>query len=133
MRMDTLNEKALALLAAMGIEAPESDPLFRFIVDSVTESILNETNQDELPEGLVNLAAEMVAGKYLQALKASGSEKLSAINLDAAVKQIEEGDTSVTFAVGEGSQTPEQRLDDLISRLCDGRRGEIYKYRRLLW
>ena len=128
-----MEQKSLALLTALNVEPQESDPLFLFIVDSVTESILNETNQDELPEGLVNLAAEMVVGKYLQSLKAAGSEKLSAINLDAAVKQIEEGDTSVTFAVGEGSQTPEQRLDDLISRLCDGRRGEIYKYRRLLW
>lgn len=55
------------------------------------------------------------------------------MDLDAAVKQIQEGDTSVTFAAGEGSQTPEQRLDSLIDRLTAGREKELVRYRRLIW
>jgi len=53
--------------------------------------------------------------------------------LDAAVKSIQEGDTNITFALGEGSSTPEQRLNSLIDYLINGRIGEIYRYRRLVW
>ena len=59
--------------------------------------------------------------------------QLDGFDLEAAVKQITEGDTSVTFAVGEGSQTPEQRLDRLIAGLLEGRKDELYRYRRFVW
>ena len=56
------------------------------------------------------------------------------IDLDAAaVKSIQEGDTNIIFALGEGSSTPEQRLNSLIDYLINGRIGEIYRYRRLVW
>lgn len=53
----------------------------------------------------------MAAGQYLQAKKAAGCLEMEGINLEPVAKQIQEGDTSVSFAVGEGSLTPEQRLD----------------------
>ena len=75
----------------------------------------------------------MAAGFYLAAKKAAGQLNLEGVDLDAAVKQIQEGDTSITFAAGEGSQTPEQRLDSLIDRLTAGREKELVRYRRLIW
>lgn len=85
------------------------------------------------PEGLENIAVSMAAGFYLAAKKAAGQLNLAGVDLDAAVKQIQEGDTSITFAAGEGSQTPEQRLDSLIDRLTAGREKELVRYRRLIW
>lgn len=65
-------------------------------------------------------------------IKCSG--QLEGFDLDAAaVKSIQEGDTNITFALGEGSSTPEQRLNSLIDYLINGRIGEIYRYRRLVW
>ena len=49
------------------------------------------------------------------------------------MKSIQEGDTNITFASGEGSLTPEQRLDVLIARLTADRSREILRYRRLVW
>ncbi|HUM42445.1 MAG TPA: hypothetical protein PKI14_05825, partial [Fervidobacterium sp.] len=55
------------------------------------------------------------------------------IDIDAAVKQIQEGDTNVTFAFGNGSMTPEQRLDSLIAYLMTSGKSQFVHYRRLRW
>lgn len=126
-------EKAVTLLGALGLTVAADDPLLVFIGNSVTERVLNETNQTTIPEGLEYLAAEMVVGEYLNALKGSGQLNMDGIDLEAAVKQIQEGDTNIVFAIGAGSSTPEQRLDALIAYLITGRTREFIRYRRLLW
>ena len=46
--------------------------------------------------------------------------------MSAAVKQVQTGDTNITFAIGQGSMTPEQRLDSLIAYLRT--RGKVILY-----
>ena len=58
---------------------------------------------------------------------------MNGLDFEAAIKQIQEGDTNTVFAVGEGSLTPEQRLEVLISRLTRDRTREFIRYRRLVW
>lgn len=128
-----MREQAVALLEALGLTVAADDALLGFIVSSVTERIKNETNQTAVPEGLTYVGAEMIAGEYLNALKGSGQLNMDGIDLEAAVKQIQEGDTNIVFAIGAGSSTPEQRLDALITYLITGRTREFIRYRRLLW
>lgn len=40
---------------------------------------------------------------------------------------------NTVFSVGDGSYTPEQRLNSLIDFLINGRVGEIYRYRKMVW
>lgn len=126
-----MREDAVALLDAFGVQGAADDPLLDFIIATVTERIKNETNQPAIPDGLNRLAVEMVAGQYLSLKKGSG--QLEGFDLEAAVKQIQEGDTNTVFAIGEGNTTPEQRLDTLINYLMNGRTREFIKYRRLVW
>ena len=126
-----MREDVVALLEAFGVTVAADDPLLDFIIATVTERIKNETNQPAIPEGLNRLAVEMVAGQYLSLKKGSG--QLEGFDLEAAVKQIQEGDTNTVFAIGEGNTTPEQRLDALINYLMNGRTREFIKYRRLVW
>lgn len=119
------------LLKALGITVPDGDPLLGFICKSVEERVKNETNQQEIPAGLHYMAVEMAVGQYLSWKKDAG--QLEGFDLDAAVKSIQEGDTNITFAIGEGSATPEQRLNNLINYLINGRTREFIRYRRLLW
>lgn len=126
-----MREDVVALLDAFGVMGAADDPLLDFIISTVTERIKNETNQPAIPEGLNRLAVEMVAGQYLSLKKGSG--QLEGFDLEAAVKQIQEGDTNTVFAIGEGNTTPEQRLDTLINYLINGRTREFIKYRRLVW
>ena len=115
-------EDVTALLEALGVTGADGDPLLPYMINSVTERVKNETNQPEIPDGLHYVAVELVVGEYLYGL-----------DLEAAVKQIQEGDTNTVFAIGDGSMTPEQRLEALISRLSRDRTREFIRYRRLVW
>ena len=126
-----MRKETAALLRALGVTGAGKDPMLDMVVDMVAQRIQNETNRTDIPEGLQSAAVSMAAGEYLRWKKAAGQLEGFALE-EAAVKQIQEGDTSISFAVGEGAQTPEQRLDALIASLT-GRQGEIYRYRRLVW
>lgn len=127
-----MREKVVVMLTALGVAGAADDSLLDIVLNNVQWRIKNLSNLSEIPEGLESLAVSMAVGEYLNMKKCSG--QLEGFDLDAAaVKSIQEGDTNITFALGEGSSTPEQRLNSLIDYLINGRIGEIYRYRRLVW
>lgn len=126
-----MRDQVISMLTALGVTGATTDPLLDILLQNVQQRILNKTNQSVIPEGLESVAVSMAVGEYLNMKKCSG--QLEGFDLDAAVKSIQEGDTNITFALGEGSSTPEQRLNSLIDYLINGRIGEIYRYRRLVW
>lgn len=127
-----MRDKAVAMLMALGVAGAADDPLLDIALNNVQWRIKNLSNLSEIPEGLESLAVSMAVGEYLNMKKCSG--QLEGFDLDAAaMKSIQEGDTNITFALGEGSSTPEQRLNSLIDYLINRRIGEIYRYRRLVW
>ncbi len=126
--MNPITEK----LSLMGISIPiEHQEVLSFLKLEVEESLQNLCNIEEIPEKAKSIISDMVMGKYLSFLKNAG--KLEGFDLEAAVKTIQEGDTSVSFALGEGSLTPEQRLDNLIQYLLYGRKGELICFRKIRW
>ena len=126
-----MRDKAVAMLTALGVAGAADDPLLDIALNNVQWRIKNLSNLSEIPEGLESLAVSMAVGEYLNMKKVSG--QLDGFDLDAAIKQIQEGDTNTVCAIGDGSSTPEQRLNSLIDYLINGRIGEIYRYRRLVW
>lgn len=126
-----MRDNVISLLIAFGVTGAETDPLIDFVIDSVAERIKNETNLTSIPDGLTKLAVEMAVGQYLSLKKSLG--QLEGFDLETAIKQIQEGDTNTVFAIGEGSTTPEQRLDALINYLINGRTREFIRYRRVVW
>lgn len=126
-----MRDDVVAMLTALGVTGADTDPLLDIFLMNVQQRIMNKINCSYIPEGLEGVAVYMAVGEYLNAKKATG--QLTGFDLDAAVKSIQEGDTNITFALGEGSSTPEQRLNSLIDYLINGRIGEIYRYRRLVW
>lgn len=119
------------MLTALGVAGAADDPLLDMVLNNVQWRIKNLSNLSEIPEGLESLAVSMVVGEYLNMKKCSG--QLEGFDLDAAVKSIQEGDTNTVFSVGDGSYTPEQRLNSLIDFLINGQIGEIYRYRKMVW
>ena len=121
-------------LEAFGIVIDENDELsLNFCIEKVRDTIKNETNQQDVPEGLEHIAADMVVGELLMAKKAFTPDKLIGIDLGYAVKQLQAGDTNTVFATGEGSMTPEQRLNAFISYLLSYGKDEFNSYRRIKW
>lgn len=96
------------------------------------EYILNNCNLSAVPEGLYYTYVNMICGRFLKMLKDAGRLDGS-FDLSAAISSIQEGDTQVSFAVGQGSTTPEQRFDGLLDFLIHGRDGDLTCYRRLKW
>ena len=127
-----MREDVVTLLAALGVAGAAENPLLDLVINQVQWRIKNLTNLQEVPEGLVGPAVQMAAGEFLSMMKGSG--QLEGFELEeAAIKQIQEGDTNTVFSVGDGSYTPEQRLNSLIDFLINGRIGEIYRYRKMVW
>jgi len=122
----------LLRLGSLGYVIKEGDDwMISFGIQKVESNIKNECNVTLIPDGLYKTAVEMICGEFLFTKKQSG--KLEGFNLDAALKSVQAGDTTVTFAVGSGSMTPEQRLDSLLSHLMSNGRGEFACYRKIKW
>ena len=126
-----MRDQVISMLTALGVTGAATDPLLDILLQNVQQRILNKTNQSVIPEGLESVAVYMAVGEYLNKKKTVG--QLTGFDLDAAIKQIQEGDTNTVFAIGEGSLTPEQRLNGLIDYLINGRSDELYRYRKLVW
>lgn len=119
-------------LASFGYEVTEADAwVLGFIIQKVENYIKNNCNVDVVPEGLHQIAVDMAVGEFLLGKKSTG--QLTGFNLEAAIKQIQEGDTTVTFAYGDGDSTPEKRLDGLISYLMTYGKGSFASYRCIKW
>lgn len=135
-----LYERAAARLAAFGYELTEADAaLLSLSAEKAEWTVKNDCNVPEVPDGLLPAAADLAVGEFLRAKKTFAAGDLTAAGMamdsDAAVKQLQIGDTSTTFAtVAEsGSQTPEQRLDALIAALLASGRRNFACYRRIRW
>ena len=126
-----MRDQVISMLTALGVTGAATDPLLDILLQNVQQRILNKTNQSVIPEGLESVAVYMAVGEYLNMKKTVG--QLTGFDLDAAIKQIQEGDTNTVFAIGEGSLTPEQRLNGVIDYLINGRSDELYRYRKLVW
>ena len=126
-----MRDQVISMLTALGVTGAATDPLLDILLQNVQQRILNKTNQSVIQEGLESVAIYMAVGEYLNMKKTVG--QLTGFDLDAAIKQIQEGDTNTVFAIGEGSLTPEQRLNGLIDYLINGRSDELYRYRKLVW
>jgi len=121
-------------LQSLGYTVSESDSwAVAFAVQSVVNRIKNECNIAAVPEGLIQVAVDMVCGEFLLAKKSSGG--LEGFNVDlnsAALKQTQSGDTNVVFAV-EGVNSAEQRLDTVIKWLINYGKSQFITYRRIKW
>ena len=126
--------KAKERIESFGYEFKNSDKvILDFAIQKVENTIKNECNVNEIPEGLFNIAVDMAAGEFLLSKKTFAPEDLSEFDLSYAVKQIQTGDTNTVFAVGDGSLTDEQRLDAFINHLLTYGRKEFLCYRKLRW
>lgn len=129
-----MQEQVKERLQAFGYEWQEGDEItLDFSVQKVENTIKNDCNVPAIPEGLKNIAIDMAVGEFLTAKKTFSPDSIAGLDFDAAVKQIQTGDTSTVFAVGEGSLTAEQRLDNLLHYLLTYGREQFSCYRRIRW
>lgn len=121
-------------LKSFGYEVRAEDAFaLTFCIEKVQNTIKNEINAKDIPEGLEHIAVDMAAGEFLLSKKTFAPSEIEGLDLDYAVKQIQTGDTNTVFATGEGSLTPEQRLNSFINYLLTYGREEFSCYRKIRW
>ena len=121
-------------LRSFGYEILDGDKaILAFSIQKVKNTIKNDCNVLDIPEGLKCIAVDMAVGEFLTAKKTFSPDNLEGIDLDLAVKQIQEGDTNIVFAIGDGNLTPEQRLNAFLNYLLTHGRDEFSCYRRIRW
>lgn len=104
-----------------------------FAIEKVKNHIMNTCNIKKIPNSLQHIAVDMACGEFLKVMK--DSKQLTSDNYDfnAVVKSISEGDVSVTYAIGEGCTTDEQKLDALINNLINQDLNCIIRHRKMVW
>ena len=130
-----MKEDIVKRLASLGYTFGELKDgwVIGFLIEKVTNLIKNETNQTEIPEGLYQIAVDMVCGEFLKAKKASGDLGGFVVDLNsAALKQKSQGDTSFTFAVDQ-INSAEERLEAVIVYLLNYGKPQLLRFRRFLW
>lgn len=109
----------LKKLLGIAIEDTTQDANLEFILDDVTESILNYCNIKELPSGLTNTAYRMAIDLYR--CENIGDED-SPIG---SVSSITEGDTSTSFHKNVDDNFKDTVMKNYYSQLN--------RYRKLVW
>ena len=119
-------------LAMLGYKATtEDDAHIEFELEKILNYVMNYCNRTDIPEILDNRIADRVCSEFLFYKKNSGS--LEGFNYENVIKSIKEGDTTLTYAVGQGEDTPENRFDSFVKSLERGFDKWITPHRRLRW
>lgn len=127
----SLTELVLQRLDSFGYTPTEADVFcIGFSVQKVENSIMNDCGVAEVPEGLTNIAVDMVCGEVLGTLYLTGKLSMDDLDLDGAIASVSAGDTSVSF---DNSTSDEGKFNTLVQLLKDGGRGELACYRTIRW
>ena len=127
----SLTELVLKRLDCFGYTATEKDAfVIGFSMQKVENSIKNDCNVSEVPEGLTNTAVDMVCGEILGTFYRTGQLELSSLDLDGAIASVGVGGTSVSF---DNNTSDDSKLNTLVSLLVNGGRGEFACYRKIKW
>lgn len=113
------------------VASEDDDECISFELTKTINYVKNYCNITEIPSILNLRIIDRVCADFLYYKKNSGS--LEGFNYDAVIKQIKEGDTTISYAVGQGEDTPENRFDSFVKQLERGFDKWITPYRRLRW
>lgn len=130
--MDTVRAKVIERLGHLGYTVVTTDyNHIDFEIEKITNYTLNYCNITTVPAIVEPRFIDRVCGEFLYYKKNSG--ELEGFNYDAVIKEIQEGDTTIKYAVGQGEDTPENRFDAFVKQLERGYDKWITPYRRLRW
>jgi hypothetical protein len=125
-------EQVIVRLKQLGYTVVESDyEQVDYELNKILNYVKNYCNITLIPEILDYRITDRVCADFLFFKKNSGS--LEGFNYDAVIKQIKEGDTTISYAVGQGEDTPENRFDSFVKSLERGFDKWITPHRKLRW
>lgn len=123
-------EAVLNRLESFGYIATEDDSWsICFAAQKVENHIKNSCNTTDVPDGLFNVAVDMVCGEFLFTKKQTGQLELGDLDLTGAITSIKEGDTQVNF----GGSSDEDNFNQMVNYLMHHGEGDFVCYRKIRW
>ena len=127
-----VKEDVIKRLKQLGYTAVSADnDQIEFELNKMLNYVMNYCNITIIPEILYPRIIDRVCSEFLFYKKNSGS--LEGFNYDAVIKSIKEGDTTITYAVGQSEDTPENRFDAFVKSLERGFDKWCTPHRRIRW
>lgn len=125
-------ENVIQRLKQLGYTATTEDwEQIEFELNLVLNYAMNYCNITDIPSILDPRIIDRVCASFLYYKKNSGS--LEGFNYETVIKSIKEGDTTLTYAVGQGEDTPENRFDAFVKTLERGFDKWLTPHRRIRW
>ena len=119
-------------LGTLGYTVVDGDEVaITYLIEKIVNSIKLDTNYVDFPMELLQMAIDMICGEFLQTKYAMG--QLTDFDFSGSVKKITEGDTTVEYAYGSGSKTPEERFAAYLKVLRTPDKSLMAAVRRLRW
>lgn len=123
-------EAVLHRLESFGYTPTEDDSWsICFAIQKVENHIKNSCNTTSVPDGLFNVAVDMVCGEFLFTKKQTGQLELGDLDLTGAITSIKEGDTQVNF----GGSSDEDNFNQFLNYLLHNGEGDFVCYRKMQW
>lgn len=130
--LEDVKKRLISLGISVSSEPNSQDEiLLTFCIDKVTNHINNQTNLSEIPQGLHEIAVDMVVGEFLFTKKSMGALSIDTLDFELIAKQVQDGDTNVIFAV-EANNTPESQFNAFVAYLMHNE-TDFVRYRVMLW
>lgn len=124
-------EAVLKRLESIGYEVtPENAWVVSFCIQKVNQHIMTACNTPTVPDGLFYVTVDRVCGEILFMLNQIGSLELANLDLDGAITQIHEGDTTIQFANGSSDS---EKFTFFVNYLMTEGDGDFVCYRKLKW
>lgn len=130
--MAVVRADVIARLNQLGYTADDMDNNhIDYELEKISNYTLNFCNITTIPPIVDKRLIDRVCSEFLYYKKNAG--ELEGFNYETVIKQIKEGDTSITYAVGQGEDTPENRFDAFVKQLERGYDKWLVPHRRLRW
>lgn len=127
---ESFYEAVLKRLVSFWYTLKEDDSwLICFAMQKVENHIKNSCNTTDVPDGLFNVAVDMVCGEFLFTKKQTGQLEIADLDFDGAFTSIKEGDTQVNF----GGSSDEEKFDQMVNYLLHHGEGDFVCYRKIRW
>ena len=124
-----MSERVIRRLGELGLVPPAEDTgALETYLTAAKRELLAETGQTRLVKELKEVAVDMAAGAYLSWRKSVG--RLEDFDEERLIRQMSQGDTSITYAVAFGQASP---LEALIEKLATPPEALLRKWRRFRW
>jgi hypothetical protein len=131
--MDMYNDVVNRLLQLGYVVLAEDEDAINYTIADAESYVKLFCNIETVPESLHYKLVNRVCGVFLMFKKNMGLLTDTNFNFEKAEKTIKLGDTSVTYAIGEGDMTPEGRFETAINALMRDFDKNLVLFRRLVW